>query len=155
MDSDSDYEFDQTDSGASNCYPVQCSALRTGGYVAINSRPCKITHISTSKTGKHGHAKAHIVALDIFTSKKCEIMCPTTHNLYVPNVTRTEYMLCSIDDDKFCSLLTVDGSTKDDLKLPDNDVGRSIQDGYDEEKEIIVTVLSAMDNEAIIAVKFN
>ena len=31
------------------------------------NRPCKIVEMSTSKTGKHGHAKVHLVALDIFT----------------------------------------------------------------------------------------
>ena len=33
------------------------------------NRPCKIVEMSTSKTGKHGHAKVHMVALDIFTGK--------------------------------------------------------------------------------------
>lgn len=28
--------------------------------------------MSTSKTGKHGHAKVHLIATDIFTSKKLE-----------------------------------------------------------------------------------
>ena len=28
--------------------------------------------MSTSKTGKHGHAKCHFVALDIFTQKKMD-----------------------------------------------------------------------------------
>jgi hypothetical protein len=40
-----------------NSYPQQCSALRKNGYVMIKSRPCKIMEMSTSKTGKHGHAK--------------------------------------------------------------------------------------------------
>ena len=48
---------------------------------------------STSKTGKHGHAKAHIIGIDIFTQKKLEELCPTTHNMDVPNVTRTEYQV--------------------------------------------------------------
>lgn len=28
-------------------------------------RPCKIVEMSTSKTGKHGHAKVHLVAIDV------------------------------------------------------------------------------------------
>ena len=32
----------------------------------IKGHACKIVDMSTSKTGKHGHAKVHMVALDIF-----------------------------------------------------------------------------------------
>ena len=59
-------------------------------------RPCKIVEMSTSKTGKHGHAKVHLVALDIFTGKKLEDLCPSTHNMDVPNVSRREYQLVSL-----------------------------------------------------------
>ena len=31
----------------------------------ISGRPCKIVDMSTSKTGKHGHAKVHLVAIDV------------------------------------------------------------------------------------------
>lgn len=86
-----DIEFSQAGSGASATYPVQCSALRKNGYVMIKGRPCKVMEMSTSKTGKHGHAKVHLVALDIFTQKKYEDLCPSTHNIDVPHVTRQEY----------------------------------------------------------------
>ena len=77
---------------------MQCSALRKNGFVCIKNRPCKIVDMSTSKTGKHGHAKVHLVAIDIFTGKKLEELCPSTHNMDVPNVTRKEYQLVSCSD---------------------------------------------------------
>lgn len=77
-------------------YPAQCSSIKKNGYVVIKDRPCKVVETSTSKTGKHGHAKVHMVAIDIFTGKKLEEICPSTHNMDVPNVTRTEYPVCYI-----------------------------------------------------------
>lgn len=47
---------------------LQCSALRKGGHVVIKGRPCKIIDMSTSKTGKHGHAKVHLIATDVSVS---------------------------------------------------------------------------------------
>merc|ERR1712137_1237970 len=99
-------------------YPAQCSSIKKGGYVVIKEHPCKVVETSTSKTGKHGHAKVHMVGIDIFTGKKCEEICPSTHNMQVPNVTRTEFLLLDISDDDYLSLFMPDGSTKDDLKLP-------------------------------------
>ncbi|ODV68214.1 eukaryotic translation initiation factor 5A [Hyphopichia burtonii NRRL Y-1933] len=131
---------------------MQCSALRKNGHVVIKNRPCKIVEMSTSKTGKHGHAKVHLVAIDIFTGKKLEDLSPSTHNMEVPNVSRQEYQLIDIDDG-FLSLMTADGDTKDDVKIPDGDLGEDIQSGFDDGKDLLVTIISAMGEEAAISCK--
>jgi len=141
-------------SGASTTYPQQCSALRKNGYVVIKSRPCKIVEMSTSKTGKHGHAKVHLVGIDIFNGKKYEDICPSTHNMDVPNVNRKDYQLSDIDDG-FFSLLDDVSNPKDDIKVPDNDLGKEIQAKFNEGADLLVTVLFAMGEEAVVSYKNN
>ncbi|KAJ3185323.1 Eukaryotic translation initiation factor 5A [Gaertneriomyces sp. JEL0708] len=144
--------FESVGSGASLTYPMQCSALRKNGHVVIKGRPCKIVDMSTSKTGKHGHAKVHLVAIDIFTGKKLEDISPSTHNMDVPNVTRNEYSLLDIDDG-FLSLMKDDGSTKDDVKLPEGEIGQKMQEDFQDGKDLIVSVVAAMGEEHALSYK--
>jgi len=145
-------DFDTGSAGASLTYPMQCSALRKNGHVVIKGRPCKIAEMSTSKTGKHGHAKVHLVGLDIFTGKKYEDICPSTHNMNVPHVKRNDWQLINIVDG-FVSLMSDGGDLKEDLRLPDNDIGTEINKKFTNDENFMVTVLTAMDEEAIVAIK--
>merc|ERR1711982_62798 len=147
-------EFAEVGAGASKTFPMQCSALRKGGHVMIKGRPCKIVEMSTSKTGKHGHAKVHMMGLDIFTGKKLEDICPSTHNMEVPNVKRKDYQLIGMDDD-FLSMMDDTGDTREDLKCPEDDVGQEIKNAIDNETDILVTVLAACGEECVIATKVN
>jgi len=149
-----EFDFASADAGASVTYPMQCSALRKSGFVMIKGRPCKIVEMSTSKTGKHGHAKVHMVALDIFTNKKYEDICPSTHNMDVPNVSRKDYQLIDVDDG-YLSLMDDTGATRDDLKVPDGDVGDECNAATAGGRDIMCTVLSACGEEAVIATKVN
>lgn len=136
----------------SGTYPVQASSLRKGGIAMLKGFPCKIVDMSTSKTGKHGHAKVNFTGIDIFTGRKYEDMQSSTHNMDVPNVTRTDYTLLDIDDGAL-TLLDQDGSTKEDLNLPEGEIGNEIQTNFEEGKELILTIQAALDQEMVIAHK--
>ncbi|XP_022750249.1 eukaryotic translation initiation factor 5A-3-like isoform X2 [Durio zibethinus] len=117
--SDEEHHFEsKADAGASKTYPQQAGTIRKNGYIVIKARPCKVVEVSTSKTGKHGHAKCHFVGIDIFNGKKFEDIVPSSHNCDVPHVNRIDYQLIDISEDGFVSLLTDNGNTKDDLRLP-------------------------------------
>ena len=135
-------------------YPVQASSIRIGGYILIRERPCKVTYMSTSKTGKHGHAKINFTATDIFTEKKMEEICQSTHNINVPIVTKKEYQLVDIDEDGYITLFDEEiNETTEDQKLRDKKVDIDIKKNFEEGKELIVTVISAMGESAVIDFK--
>jgi translation initiation factor 5A len=94
--------------------------------------------MSTSKTGKHGHAKVHMIGLDIFNNRKYEDICPSTHNMDVPNVSRKDFQLLDVSDDGFLSLMDDAGVTRDDLKVPDGEIGLEIRSSIEEGKDILV-----------------
>lgn len=147
----------QADAGASQSYPQQCSALRKGGHVLIKGKPCKIVETSTSKTGKHGHAKVHLVGLDIFTGKKYEDICPSTHNMEVPNVTRKELEVISLEDE-FLSLMDDEGNIREDLKVADEDMSKKCKTMLEaadsgSEGSVMATVWKAMGEEKILELK--
>eukprot|EP00232_Nephroselmis_pyriformis_P003428 CAMPEP_0182914142 /NCGR_PEP_ID=MMETSP0034_2-20130328/38403_1 /TAXON_ID=156128 /ORGANISM="Nephroselmis pyriformis, Strain CCMP717" /LENGTH=163 /DNA_ID=CAMNT_0025050891 /DNA_START=39 /DNA_END=530 /DNA_ORIENTATION=+ len=151
-----DTTFESTDAGASTTYPSEAGQVRKGGFMVIKGRPCKVLDVSTSKTGKHGHAKCNFTTVDIFTGKKLEDMQPSTHNIECPNVTRQEYTLLDITDDGYLSLMSEDGGMREDLLLRsgcNEEIADSIQAQFDDGKELVVTVLKAMNEEMVNAVK--
>ena len=99
-------------------------------------------------------------------NKLCEQedISPSTHNMDVPNVSRNEYQLVSHFlsilhhsdsllqvniDDGFLNLMTQDGTAKDDVKVPDSDLGKEIQAQFDDGKDLLVTIISAMGEEQV------
>jgi len=145
-----------TGSGASESYPLQCSALRKGGHVLIKGEPCKIVSMSTSKTGKHGHAKVNLCGIGIFDAKKREEICGSTHNMSVPNVTRTEYILTDVDGEGYLSLMDEEGEIRSDLKVEnDDELKLKVQELWDagQDCDILITVLAAMSRSKVIAYK--
>ena len=150
-------DFSAGNASASLTTPAQASSLRKGGFVLLGgTHACKIADISTSKPGKHGHAKVKLVGYDIFTHQKYEEVSPAHAVVEVPVVTRNEFLLLDIDhDDSFLSLFVKEtGETREDLKVPEGDVGEKLLSGLGRKgHDVIVIVLAAMGQEIVVDVK--
>jgi len=154
MSDDETFEGQSFEANGSLTVPVQAGALKKGDFVCIKGFPCKVIEVTTSKTGKHGHAKANITALDVFTGKKYEEVAPTSHSLPQPVVTRIEYQLIDVAPDGQLSLMDEANNTRDDLKLPeDPEITDPIKQQFDEGKEVVIIVMSAMGKECVMGSK--
>ena len=84
-------------------------------------------------------------------------------------MTRTEYQLVSFStdilkcnfiylnvydkvnvDDGFLNLMTQEGVSKDDVKVPEGELGQQISTDFEEGKDLLVTIVSAMGEEQVI-----
>ena len=52
-------------------------------------------------------------------------------------------------DDGFLNLMTQDGTAKDDVKVPEGELGEQIQKDFEEGKDLLVTIVSAMGEEQV------
>lgn len=163
---DADFEVNTGDAGASLTVSTEAGQIRKGGYIMIKGKACKVKDVSVSKTGKHGHAKCKFAAGDIFTGASCEELCPSTHSIDVPVVTKSDWQIQGIQDDTYVLLMNDDGDMREDLELPDQayktsddaetsklikEYVQAVDDGAD--IEIYCTVLSAIGKEKIIDVR--
>jgi translation initiation factor 5A len=144
-----------SDAGSAETYPIEAGQIRKGGLMMIKGQPCKVSEVSTSKTGKHGSAKCNFTAYNIFNNKKLEDMLPSTHGTTAPNISRIEYTLVDINDEDFMTLMTESGETREDLKLPEfpETYAKELREEFAKGKQLVVTVLKAVGQEQVMSHK--
>jgi len=76
--------------------PVDVGSLKIGHYIIIDGEPCKIVEFEKSKPGKHGSAKARIVALSVFTEAKKSLISPVDGKAEVPMIEKKTGQIISI-----------------------------------------------------------
>jgi len=58
--------------------------LKVGSFIVIDGEPCRIVEMSRAKTGKHGSAKANVVAIGLFSKAKKTLVAPVDTQVEVP-----------------------------------------------------------------------
>ena len=149
-----DETYETADAGSSHTFPTPAGDLKKGDHLCIKGFPCRIVDIATSKTGKHGHAKANITALDVFTGKKYEEVAPTSHSLPCPFVVKTEYQLLDIGANGNLTVLDDDNNERSDFNLPpDEELAARIKEAFAGGKELQIIVQKAMGIEQVVSIK--
>lgn len=82
-----------------------------------------------------------MVGIDIFNGKKYEDICPSTHNMDVPHVKREDYQLTDIDEE-FLVLMSDSGDLREDLKVPEGELGVQLKQDYEAGKDLLVSAFA-------------
>ena len=155
----SDNEFEAEIKQNNFTYPKTAGDCGKGDYIVLKDGPCKIVETSTSKTGKHGHAKSKITAINIFTGSKVEDVLLSSHIVDCPFVKKKEFELVSIDDNGFVTYLDENGDYVQDLKLPGKDeLHEFVEDlkaDFDKGLNIMLTICESMGKSQILGYKEN
>ena len=110
---------------------AELRTLKVGRYIVIDDEPCKITSMSTSKTGKHGEAKCRLEAVTLFTGQKKSIVHPVTHKVKVPMIDKRGAQILAIMGDEV-QLMDMETYETFNLPIPDEykdsvEAGKEIQ----------------------------
>jgi translation initiation factor 5A len=66
--------------------PVDLGSIKVGSFVMIDNEPCRIVEYIHSKPGKHGSAKARVVAIGVFDGVKRNFVKPVSSQVEVPMI---------------------------------------------------------------------
>ena len=117
--------------------PVELGNLKTGSLIVIDGEPCKIVSIDKSKPGKHGAAKARVVAIGLFDGVKRSVVSPVDAVVEMPIVYKRVGQILSISD----TVQLMDSETYEvfEVPLPEDESLRSkIEPGVNVEYWLIL-----------------
>lgn len=77
--------------------PVDVGSVKEGQHILIDNEPCKIVAYEKSKPGKHGSAKARIVAIGVFDNVKRSMVSPVDGRIEVPIIEKKSGQVISVN----------------------------------------------------------
>lgn len=137
---------------------INVNSIRKNTIIIIKGKPCKVVDMTVSKPGKHGSAKASILACDILTDKKIQTILQTSSNIAVPKMSKDFYILIDINEnDKILSVLNNDGISKDYELNCNKEILTQMKEQFSKENkdDILVEILSCMGKTRILSIKIS
>ncbi len=76
--------------------PIDVGSVKIGHHIIIDGEPCRVVEYEKSKPGKHGSAKARIVAIGIFDDGKRSIVSPVDGKIEIPVIEKRSGQVVSV-----------------------------------------------------------
>jgi len=132
--------------------PSDLGSLKIGSYILLpvsdqpTGDPCRIVEYDTSKPGKHGSAKARIVAVGVFDGQKRPHVGPVSMQIHIPLIDKKVGQVISITGEM---VQVMDSETFEtiDVDMVEDDVKGKIESGQN------VEYWKVMDRTKIMRVK--
>jgi len=93
--------------------------VKEGDTILLEGQPCRVANVSRSKPGKHGAAKARIVAMGIIDGKKRDVVMPGHERLEVPIIQKKSAQILSVTG-TMANVMDMESFETFDLEIPED-----------------------------------
>jgi translation initiation factor 5A len=105
---------------------VEIKNLKQGSYVLIDDVPCVVEKVQKSKAGKHGAAKARMMARGVFTDVKKIIVKPADTKMDSPIIEKKVGQVISLSENHAQLMDMVDYNTYE-VTMPEEMKGQIVE----------------------------
>ena len=97
---------------------VSVGELQKGSYVMMDDAPCRVTDLSVSRPGKHGHAKVRLSAVGLIDGKKRVTVMPGHDKIEAPIVDKRTAQVLSVNGNH-ANVMDAETYETFDLEIPE------------------------------------
>ena len=101
-------------------------SLKKGSYIIIDDVACKVTDLSVSRPGKHGHAKVNLMAVGILDGKKRNMVAPGHDSVDVPVIDKKNAQVLSISGEH-ANVMDMETYETFDMEIPEEMKGEVVE----------------------------
>jgi len=112
--------------------PVDLGSVKIGSYIIIDGEPCRVVEYEKSKPGKHGAAKARVVAIGVFDGTKKSIVSPVDARVDVPLIEKRTGQIISIGESEI-QIMDLENYEVFDSKMPEEEIRTKLASGVEVE----------------------
>ncbi len=98
------------------------TSIKEGMTVVLDGAACKIVNVSTSRPGKHGHAKVRMEGVGLIDGKKRILVMPGSESVDIPIIEKKTAQVLSVTG-KSANVMDTESFEMFDLPIPDELLG--------------------------------